>query len=136
MKAKGLRQEGVSAWIYTGAYQVPPPSILGDVGKDIAMIEEIIGVGEIAIADHRSSSPTLDELIRLGKLARVGGMIGGKGGIVNIHLGDAPEPFAMLYAAVEKSELRFSQFLPTHCNRSRGPFSRMPSATARRDTWT
>lgn len=122
MKAKGLRQEGVSAWIYTGAYQVPTPSILGDVGKDIAMIEEIIGVGEIAIADHRSSSPTLDELIRLAKLARVGGMIGGKAGIINIHLGDAPEPFAMLYAAVEKSELRFSQFLPTHCNRSRDVF--------------
>lgn len=122
MKAKGLRQEGVSAWIYTGAYQVPPPTILGDVGKDIAMIEEIIGLGEIAIADHRSSSPTLDELIRLAKLARVGGMIGGKAGIVNIHLGDAPEPFAMLYAAVEKSELQFSQFLPTHCNRSRAVF--------------
>jgi beta-aspartyl-dipeptidase (metallo-type) len=123
MKAKGLRQEGVSAWIYTGAYQVPTPSILGDIGKDIAMIEEVIGVGEIAIADHRSSSPSLDELIRLAKLARVGGMIGGKAGIVNIHLGDSPEPFAMLYGAVEKSELRFTQFLPTHCNRSRSVFA-------------
>ncbi len=122
MKAKGLRQEGVSAWIYSGAYQVPPPSILDDVGKDIAMIEEIIGVGEIAIADHRSSSPGLEELIRLAKLARVGGMIGGKAGIVNIHLGDAPEPFALLYQAVEKSELQFAQFLPTHCNRSRSVF--------------
>ncbi|HUU06175.1 MAG TPA: beta-aspartyl-peptidase [Patescibacteria group bacterium] len=122
MKAKGLRQEGVSAWIYTGAYQVPPPTILGDAGKDIAMFEEIIGVGEIAIADHRSSNPTLDELIRLAKLARVGGMIGAKAGIVNIHLGDAPEPFAMLYAAIEKSELQFSQFLPTHCNRNRVVF--------------
>jgi beta-aspartyl-dipeptidase (metallo-type) len=122
MKAKGLRQEGVSAWIYSGAYQVPPPSILGDVGKDIAMIEEVIGVGEIAIADHRSSSPSLDELIRLAKLARVGGLIGGKAGIVNIHLGDAPEPFSLLLRAVEKSELRFSQFLPTHCNRTRSVF--------------
>jgi beta-aspartyl-dipeptidase (metallo-type) len=122
MKAKGLRQEGVSAWIYTGAYQVPTPSILGDIGKDIALIEEVIGVGEIAIADHRSSSPSLDELIRLSKLARVGGLIGGKAGIVNIHLGDSPEPFALLYGAVGKSELQFSQFLPTHCNRSRSVF--------------
>jgi beta-aspartyl-dipeptidase (metallo-type) len=122
MKAKALRQEGVSAWIYTGAYQVPTPSILGDIGKDIALIEEIIGVGEIAIADHRSSSPSVDELIRLSKLARVGGLIGGKVGIVNIHLGDSPEPFALLYGAVEKSELQFSQFLPTHCNRTRSVF--------------
>jgi beta-aspartyl-dipeptidase (metallo-type) len=123
MKAKGLRQEGVSAWIYSGAYQVPPPSILGNVAKDIAMIEEVIGVGEIAIADHRSSSPSLDELVRLAKLARVGGLIGNKAGIVNIHLGDAPEPFALLCQAVEKSELQFSQFLPTHCNRSRSVFA-------------
>jgi beta-aspartyl-dipeptidase (metallo-type) len=122
MKAKGLRQEGVSAWIYTGAYQVPPPTLLGDIGKDIAMIEEVIGVGEIAIADHRSSSPSVDELIRLAKLARVGGLIGGKAGIVNIHLGDSPEPFSLLYGAVEKSELQFSQFLPTHCNRTRSVF--------------
>ena len=40
MKAKSLRGEGVSAWIYTGAYQVPTPTLLGDVGRDIALIDE------------------------------------------------------------------------------------------------
>jgi beta-aspartyl-dipeptidase (metallo-type) len=123
MKVKGLRQEGVSSWMLTGAYQVPPPTLLGDVGRDIALIDEVIGVGEIAIADHRSSSPGLAELIRLAKLARVGGMIGNKAGIVNFHLGDSPGPFDLLYAMVEKSELRFSQFLPTHCNRKRSVFT-------------
>jgi beta-aspartyl-dipeptidase (metallo-type) len=118
MKAKGLRAEGVSAWIYTGSYQVPPPTILGDVGKDIAMIEEVIGVGEIAISDHRSSGPTVDQLIHLAEHARVGGLLGGKSGIVNFHMGDAKNPFEILYQVVEKSELRFTQFLPTHCNRN------------------
>jgi beta-aspartyl-dipeptidase (metallo-type) len=118
MKAKGLRAEGVSAWIYTGSYQVPPPTILGDAGKDIAMIDEVIGVGEIAVSDHRSSGPTVDELIRLAKHARVGGMLGGKAGIVNIHMGDTPNPFEILYQVVQKSELEFTQFLPTHCNRN------------------
>jgi beta-aspartyl-dipeptidase (metallo-type) len=118
MKVKGLRQEGVSAWMYTGAYQVPTPTITGDVGKDIACIEEIIGVGEIAISDHRTSFPTTDELIRLTEHARVGGMLGGKAGIVNIHMGDANDPFRPLYNAVAKSELKFTQFLPTHCNRN------------------
>ncbi len=118
MKAKALKQEGVSAWIYTGAYQVPTPTILGDVGKDIAMIEEVIGAGEIALSDHRSSCPTTDELIRLTMHARVGGMLGGKAGIVNIHMGDARDPFKPLYQAVGKSELRLTQFLPTHCNRN------------------
>ncbi|MBN2432180.1 MAG: beta-aspartyl-peptidase [Acidobacteria bacterium] len=118
MKAKALRAEGASCWIFTGSYQVPPPTILGDVGKDIALIDEIIGVGEIAIADHRSSFPTVEELIRLAEHARVGGMLGGKAGIVNLHMGDADHPFAILYEAVARSELRLTQFLPTHCNRN------------------
>ncbi len=118
MKARGLKQEGVSAYIYTGAYQIPTPTILGDVGKDIAMIEEVIGTGEIALSDHRSSMPTVTELIRLAAHTRVGAMLGGKGGIVNIHMGDAQNPFQPLYDAAALSELRLTQFLPTHCNRN------------------
>jgi beta-aspartyl-dipeptidase (metallo-type) len=118
MKAKSLRQEGASAWIWTGAYQVPTPSITGDVGKDIALIEEVIGVGEVALSDHRSSYPTTAELIRITALARVGGMLGKKAGIVNIHLGDARNPFSPLHEVVKNSELKYTQFLPTHCNRN------------------
>jgi beta-aspartyl-dipeptidase (metallo-type) len=118
MKVKSLRQQGVSAWMYTGAYQVPTPTLLGDVGKDIAMIDEVIGAGEIALSDHRSSHPTTEELIRLVAQARVGGMLGGKAGIVNIHMGDAKDPFRPIYDAVENSELNIKQFFPTHCNRN------------------
>lgn len=121
MKAKGLRAEGVSCWIYTGAYQVPTPTITGEIGKDIATIEEIIGVGEIAISDHRSSWPNTDELLRITEHARVGGMLGGKAGIVNMHLGDQEsDPFKPMYDVIEKSQkmLKLTQFLPTHCNRN------------------
>lgn len=118
MKVKSLRQEGVSAWMYTGAYQVPTPTILGDVGKDIAMIEEIIGAGEIALSDHRSSHPSTEELTRITAQARVGGMLGGKAGIINIHMGDAKNPFQPIHDVVENSELGYKQFFPTHCNRN------------------
>jgi beta-aspartyl-dipeptidase (metallo-type) len=118
MKAKSLRSEGASAWIWTGAYQVPTPTITGDAGRDIALIEEIIGVGELAVSDHRSSCPTTSELIRITALARVGGMLGKKAGMVNIHLGDAKNPFMPLHEVVNNSELKYTQFLPTHCNRN------------------
>lgn len=118
MKAKSLRQEGASAWIWTGAYQVPIPTITGDAGRDIAMIDEIIGIGELAISDHRSSCPTIDELMRITALARVGGMLGKKAGIINIHLGDAKNPFLPLHEVVKRSEFKYTQFLPTHCNRN------------------
>ena len=118
MKAKGLRQEGISAWIYTGSFQVPTPTLLGDITKDIALIEEIIGVGEIAISDHRSFCPTNEELRRIAAQARLGGMLGGKAGIVKIHMGDARKPFNPLYQVAQTSELKLAKFQPTHCNRN------------------
>ncbi len=118
MKVKSLKAEGVSAWMYTGAYQVPTPTITGDISRDLALIDEVIGVGEIALSDHRSSVPTTHELIRIAEQARVGGMLGGKAGIVNIHLGDAKNPFLPIVEAVKNSELKYKQFFPTHCNRN------------------
>jgi beta-aspartyl-dipeptidase (metallo-type) len=118
MKAKALRAEGVSCWIFTGAYQVPTPTVLGDAGRDVALLDEVIGVGEVAISDHRSSGPSVPELIRLAVHARVGGMLGGKAGLVLLHMGDARDPFRPIYEAVAQSELPITQFLPTHCNRN------------------
>ncbi|MDY0103425.1 MAG: beta-aspartyl-peptidase [Lentimicrobium sp.] len=118
MKVKALRAEGVSAWMYTGAYQVPTPTVTGDVARDILMIEEVIGVGEVAISDHRSSCPSNKELTRLTAHARVAGMLSGKAGILNIHMGDAKDPFKPLYKVVENSEMSLRQFLPTHINRN------------------
>jgi beta-aspartyl-dipeptidase (metallo-type) len=118
MKVKALKAYGLSAWMYTGAYQVPVPTLTGEIGKDLALFEEVIGVGEVAISDHRSSFPTVSELIRIAAAARVGGMLGGKAGIVNIHMGNAKDPFQPIVDAVEQSEINYSQFYPTHCNRN------------------
>jgi len=118
MKVKGLRQEGISSWMYTGSYQVPPPTILGDVARDLALIEEVIGVGEIALSDLRSSFPTTTELLKLISQARVGAMLGKKSGIINIHMGDAKDPFKPLYDAAIAGKFPLKQFLPTHCNRN------------------
>lgn len=118
MKVKSIRAKGMSAWMYTGAYQVPPPTITGDVARDIALIEEVIGVGEVAVSDHRSSVPTTAELTRIVAHARVAGMIGGKAGIVNMHMGDARDPFRPIHDVVANSEMGYRQFIPTHCNRN------------------
>ena len=119
MKVKAIRGYGLSAWMYTGAYQVPVRTLTGEIGKDMALFEEVIGVGEVAVSDHRSSLPSTGELIRIAASARVGGMLGSKAGIVNIHMGDAKNPFKPIEEAVEKSELKYTQFYPTHCNRNK-----------------
>lgn len=117
-KTYALREEGISAWCYTGSYRIPPVTITGDVMKDIMMIDPVIGTGELAISDHRSSRPTDDELANVAAQARVAGMLSGKAGVVNVHLGDAPEGLTPLKRICAVGDLPMTQFLPTHCNRN------------------
>jgi len=115
-KVKALRVEGLSAYMYTGSYHLPSVTITGSVKRDIALIEEVIGV-KIAISDHRSSQPTMDELARLASEARVGGMLAGKSGIVHVHVGGGSRGLDPILAVVKQTEIPISQFLPTHIGR-------------------
>lgn len=112
-KAKALNDEGISAWCLTGSYEQPSPTITGSVKKDIVFIKEIIGV-KIAIADHRSSGITRDELIRLGADARTAGIISGKAGVVHLHVGRGKNGLGLLFDALEQSDIAISTFRPTH----------------------
>ena len=87
-KVHGLEEEGITAYAYTGSYQVPVHTLTGSLMKDIMMLDPVIGVGEIAISDHRSSQPSFEEFAKIAADARVAGMLSGKAGIVNVHLGD------------------------------------------------
>src|SRR3982751_3139008 len=64
-RAKALKEEGLSAFIWTGGYSVPPTAITESVRDDIMFVEEVIGAGEIAISDERSTDPLAHELARL-----------------------------------------------------------------------
>ncbi|QCX32536.1 beta-aspartyl-peptidase [Caloramator sp. E03] len=117
-KARGLEEEGITAYIYTGSYRVPITTITGSVMKDIMLIDKVIGAGEIAISDHRSSQPTIDMIMQLVADARVAGILSGKAGIVNFHLGEGGRMLNYLHEIVIKTEIPYTQFLPTHINRN------------------
>ena len=121
-KIKGLREQGISAYAYTGSYQVPVRTLTGSITRDIMMVEEIIGTGEIAISDHRSSQPTYEEFLRLCADTRLGGLLSGKAGIINVHLGDSPRKMDMILRAIKETEIPSTQFLPTHVNRNAALF--------------
>lgn len=118
----GLREEGLSAWAHCGGYHLPPATVTGSVRGDIAFIDCIIGVGEVAISDHRSSQPTLDELLKVAADAHVAGLMTGKAGIVHLHLGDGPRGLDLVRRALDQSELPPRVFNPTHVNRRRALF--------------
>ena len=117
-KAWALETEGISTWCHTGSYQVPCRTLLGSITDDLILIDKFIGVGEIAISDHRSSQPTLEELRKVAAQARVGGMLAGKSGIVSVHVGSGASLLEPLHQAVAGTELSLRQFYPTHINRN------------------
>ena len=117
-KAIGLEQEGITTYIMVGSYQFPQATITGSVRKDIALIPKVIGVGEIAISDHRSSQPTFEDLAKVAAEARVGGMLGGKPGLVQLHVGEGVKGLEYLFRMAQETEIPIEQFLPTHVARS------------------
>lgn len=121
-KARALEAEGLNTYIYTGSYEIPTATITGKVLKDITLIDKIIGVGEIAISDHRSSHPTMDMLREVAFEARAGGLLTNKAGIVHIHVGDGRNGLKPLVELVENSDYPVEMFVPTHLNRNKNLF--------------
>jgi beta-aspartyl-dipeptidase (metallo-type) len=117
-KARALEDEGLSTFIFTGHYAVPVQTITGSIERDLLIIDKVIGVGEVALSDHRSTQPTFDELARVAAEARRGGMLSGKAGVVNVHLGDGPRGLSLLRRVIAETEIPVTQFLPTHVNRN------------------
>lgn len=122
-KARGLEKEGVSTYLYEGSYRLPLQPVTDSIIKDFLTIDKIIGIGEIALSDHRSSQPTFEEFSRAVADARVGGLLSGKAGIVNIHLGSGKRKLDLLWRLLEETEIPISQFLPTHANRNEALFA-------------
>ncbi|MEZ8187362.1 beta-aspartyl-peptidase [Shewanella sp. 5S214] len=121
-KAYALEEQGISVYCYTGSYHYPMVTVTQSMKHDIMLIEKFIGVGEVAIADHRSSQLTAHEMARLTSEARVAGMLAGKAGIVSVHLGDENSRLDLLYDVIAQFDIPITQYYPTHINRSRALF--------------
>lgn len=117
-KAKGLEEEGITTYVYSGSYQVPVRTVTGSIMDDVILLEKVIGCGEIAISDHRSSQPTKEDFAKIVADTRVGGILSAKAGLVNIHMGDGKEKLEYLKHVLDNSMIPPTQMLPTHINRS------------------
>src|SRR5436190_2676736 len=104
--------------MYTGSFHFPPPTITADVQSDIVMLPEVIGVGEVAIADVRATAPSVHELGRIASQALVAGLLGEKAGVVHLHVGPGKERLSLLRRAAAEYEVPPRHLYPTHVERS------------------
>lgn len=117
-KVKALRTEGIGACCYMGGYDVPPVTLTGSIRRDMLLIEEVVGAGEIAISDVRSAQPTVEELARIVADAYVGGILSGKAGVTHFHVGDGERRLELLHSLLAKHDVQPRSLYPTHVERN------------------
>lgn len=121
-KAKSLEIQGLTTYIYSGSYSVPPVTLTTNIINDLVLIDKVIGIGEIAIADHRSSHSSINELLKISSDAHLGGLLGNKAGVVHLHVGDGKDGLSDLLQLINLSDLPIEGFVPTHVNRNNALF--------------
>ncbi|MDF2685824.1 MAG: beta-aspartyl-peptidase [Clostridia bacterium] len=121
-KARSLEALGINTYAYTGSYSIPPITLTGNITSDLVFIDKFIGIGEVALSDHRSSHPELRDMLKLATETHLGGLLGKKAGIVHIHLGDGKFGLDLLFKLIKKSDLPIEMFVPTHMNRNKDLF--------------
>lgn len=112
-KAKGLNEQGITAYCLTGAYAYPSPTVTGSVQKDIAFINEVIGV-KLAVAEHRATQITHEELARLAGQVRAAALLSGKVGEIHIHTGNSKTGLRDVMDVIRETEVPIKHFRPTH----------------------
>lgn len=117
-KVRQLKAEGISAYMYTGGYAIPPQTLTRTITDDLVMIDEVIGFGEMAISDPRCSDPPINELGRIVSQAIVGGMIAGKAGVTHFHVGPGKRRLSLLRELRDEHETPAEYLYPTHITRS------------------
>lgn len=118
-KTRSLSSQGITGLAWLGGYAFPiENSVTGSIRRDVTLIPEIIGVGELAVSDHRASFPSVDELVRLSSEVRVAGMISGKCGVTYCHLGEEDSALEPLKAVVNRNPMLLKFVVPTHLERS------------------
>lgn len=120
--ALAMNEHGMTAYCYTGSYEYPVKTLTGSVRDDIVFVGPILGVGELAISDHRSSQPTLDEFLRVASETYTAGLMSGKAGVFHLHMGDGPRQFQLIEQALDQAEIPARVYHPTHVNRQKALF--------------
>jgi beta-aspartyl-dipeptidase (metallo-type) len=127
-RTRALRAAGLSAYCLSGSYRFPPTSLGESVPWDLFFIPEILGAGEIALSDIRSSAPTPCELRRFVQESLSAARSAGKRGVVLFHIGDEPSGLSPVLELSANSQLDCSRIIATHLNRNERLFAQVADA--------
>jgi beta-aspartyl-dipeptidase (metallo-type) len=117
-RVKALKEEGLSAWLWTGGYNVPPTTVMGSIREDMLFVDEVVGAGEVAISDERGLNQSGQELAKLVRDTHVGGLLTGKAGLTHLHVGEEQTQLGPLREIIEDFQVKPEWLYPTHVQRN------------------
>ena len=120
-KVCALEQEGITARMLTGSFEMPSATLTGSVRRDLIFIDKVIGV-KTAISDRRSSQPSREDVEKLMAQAYTGGLVSGKRGYTHFHMGVGRRRLDMLMDIIRETEIPPYLIIPTHVNRDAALF--------------
>lgn len=115
-KVKALREEGLTAYAWTGGYDARP--LTRSIRDDIVLIDEIIGAGEIAIADRRGVRFDALSLATLASDCYVAGTLAKKAGVLHLHVGDDERRLKIVREVIDGHAVDPRTIYPTHVERN------------------
>lgn len=120
-KVCALEQDGITARMLTGSFEMPSATLTGSVRRDMIFIDKVIGA-KTAISDRRSSQPSRSDIEKLLAQAYTGGLVSGKRGYTHFHMGVGRRRLDMLADIIRETEIPPYLIIPTHVNRDEALF--------------
>lgn len=121
-KTQAFNAEGMTAYMLTGSYWLPSPTVCGTVARDITYLGPVIGV-KLAMADQRGPHFNARDLAVLASDVRVASLVADKPGVMTVHTGINPDGIDLIFEVIKNHNIRPSMFIPTHINRKKAKTS-------------
>jgi beta-aspartyl-dipeptidase (metallo-type) len=115
-KTQSFNAEGLTAFMLTGSYWHPSPTITGSVARDLVYLQPVIGC-KLALSDIRGPHLEAGDLATLAADIRVAALVANKPGFITVHTGVKPGGLDLIFEIIQKHAIRPDMFIPTHINR-------------------
>jgi len=117
--ARGLEEDGLTTFIYSGATtEHPAVTLTGRIRTDMIYVDKVVGVGELSLSelgpDYPSCGGGSAYVARAAAEALMAGQLAGKAGIVCLQI--PMDGLQSLFELLDRTKLPPEQFVPSSAN--------------------
>lgn len=116
-RAHELDRLGLETFIYSGAMEVPGPSLTQSIRSDIVLIDKVIGA-KAALAERIYPNMNFPALAQMAGQLMQARSASGKASVLHMHIGSLPHALRDLRRLFDEFAFPIEMAVPSHANRS------------------